>query len=210
MRNQVQTSNRPRQCTLEVPDCGHVSKDSVARIVRECLDHGTAVEIEGLGVFQPLECGDCEFLAYTQPRIFIAYVDENFDSALRFYDDMTARGYGPWIDKKKLLPGQNWPRAIEQAIDVSDFVVFLFSGHGVSKPGGFQKELRYALECARRLPLETVFLIPARLEECAVPSRITKELQYVDLFPDWDKGVRRIAGTMERQMLATNRRPRAA
>ena len=52
--------------------------------------------------------------------------------------------------------------------------------------------MRYALECARRRPLDQGFLIPVRLEECTVPRRVSEQVQSVDLFPDWEKGVRRI------------------
>lgn len=195
-------------CTLdELPQtCEFVSKDTVALIVRECLEQGTAVEIEGLGVFQPLACGECEFLACTQPRVFIAYVEENYESALRLYNELSGRGFSPWIDKKKLLPGQNWPRAIERAIDVSHFVLFLYSRRSASKRGGFQAELHYAMDCARKLPLDEVFIIPARLEDCAVPAKLTREIQYVDLFPDWDKGLRKIIATMNRQLRVDRRR----
>jgi len=195
---------QPRTCEL-------VSKDAVARIVRECLEQGTAVEIDGLGVFQPLACGECEFLAYTQPRVFIAYVEENYDSAQRLYNELSHRGFSPWVDKKKLLPGQNWPRAIQRAIEVSDFVLLLYSRRAASKRGGFQAELRYAMECARKLPLDEVFIIPARLEVCKVPAKLTQEIQYVDLFPDWDKGLRKIIATIKRQLkFARERNPVAA
>lgn len=196
------------QCTLGASPatCDLLSEETVAHIVHECLSHGTSVEIDGLGIFRPLGCGECEFLAYSEPRVFIAYVEENLELALRLYDDLTAFGFSPWLDKKKLLPGQNWPRAIERALDVSNFALCLFSRRATVKRGGFQAELRYALDCTRRLPLDEIFLIPARLEKCAVPSRITRELQYVDLFPDWDRGLRRIVATMKRELRRQRRR----
>ncbi|HBY62271.1 MAG TPA: hypothetical protein DEH78_20815, partial [Solibacterales bacterium] len=95
-----------------------------------------------------------------------------------------------------LLPGQNWPRAIERALDMASFVIFCFSRRALSKRGGFQSELRYALDCARNLPPDRVYIIPARVEECALPQYISKEIQWVDLFPNWDAGFRRIVNTM--------------
>ena len=81
------------------------------------------------------------------------------------------------------MPGQNWPRAIESAIETSDFFIACFSGDSVSKKGGFQAEIRYALDCARQVPLDEIFLVPVRLDPCAVPRTIEKQYQYVDLFP---------------------------
>ena len=106
----------------------------------------------------------------------------------------------PWLDRRKLMPGQNWPRSVEDAINFSDFVIACFSNRSVSKKGGFQSEIRYALDCATRMPLDAVFLIPVRFDECRVPVRIQKEVQYVDLFPEWDSGIRRITGIISKEI----------
>ena len=103
-----------------------------------------------------------------------------------------------WMDVRKLLPGQNWPRAIESAIETSDYFVACFSSASVNKRGGFQAEVRYALDCARRMPLDDIFVAPVRLDECRVPRSIQRELQYVDLFPDWQRGVRRLSHMLRR------------
>jgi hypothetical protein len=66
----------------------------------------------------------------------------------------------------------------------------------VSKKGGFQAEIRYALDCARSVPLDEVFIVPVRLNDCRVPARIRKELQYIDLHPRWSSGLRRLFSVM--------------
>jgi hypothetical protein len=175
------------------------SRDQVAALLRRCLEHGSRVEIDGLGLFRPAVRGRFEFVPQTRPRVFIAYAQEDAAAAQRLYQGFLKHGYQPWLDRKKLLPGQNWPRAIEEAIEVSDFFVACFSRQAVGKRGWFQSELRYALDCARRLPLEEIYIIPARLEECRVPARISRELQYVDLFPDWEKGFRGMLAAMRRR-----------
>jgi len=102
------------------------------------------------------------------------------------------------------MPGQNWPRAIETAIQTSDFFVACFSRRSMSKRGTFHSELRYALLCAEKIPLDEIFFIPLRLDECAVPRRIAKQVQYVDLFPDWEAGLARVIAAMKKQ--AANRK----
>lgn len=170
----------------------------VARIVRQCLEAGNPVEIDGLGTFRPAHKGGFEFIPELLPRIFIAYVEEDLPQARRLYHSLAEAGYSPWLDKEKLLPGQNWPRSIERAIEVSDFVIACFSTGSISKRGHFQCELRYAMDCAAKLPLDDVFLIPVRLEECPVPREIRRRIQYVDLFPNWDAGVRTILRAVAR------------
>lgn len=98
----------------------------------------------------------------------------------------------PRLDKDKLLPGQNWPRAIDRAIEISHGFIAYFSPRSIAKRGQFQSELRYALDCARRLPLEEPFVIPVRLPRCEEPRHIAEQVQYVDLVPDWDWSVRRL------------------
>lgn len=97
-----------------------------------------------------------------------------------------------------MLPGQNWPQRIQEAIGNADYFIACFSKHSVGKRGGFQAEVRYALDCANRVPLDDVFLIPIRLDACRVPTRITRETQYIDLFPDREAGLERMMKAMER------------
>jgi len=169
--------------------------EQLVRLLRQCLEEASSVEIDGLGVFLR-RAGGYEFIPAGGPRVFIAYVIENLDAAERLYEDLRRCGFDPWLDRKKLLPGQNWPRAIQQAIEVSDFVVACLSQKALRKKGQFQAELRYALDCAARTPLDQIFFIPVRLEDCAVPPCIGREIQYVNLFPDWEEGVRRVVAAI--------------
>ena len=176
------------------------SARQVARIVRECLEEGQTVIIDGLGAFHADGRRGYRFVARSAPSIFVAYVQEDTRQVERLCDALEAQGFDPWFDRRKLLPGQNWPRSIEDALEATDFVIACFSRNSVSKKGGFQAEIRYALDCARRIPLDEVFLIPVRLDACAVPASIRREIQYIDLFPDWERGFRRIVIILTRQL----------
>jgi hypothetical protein len=172
----------------------------LARWIRKALTAHGSLEIDGLGTFTRAADSDrITFRSLNRVRIFIAYAREDGPLADRLYRDLQKRGYAAWLDRKKLLPGQNWPRRIEDAIAGSDFVLACFSTRSVRKRGGFQAEIRYALDCARRVPLDEVFLIPLRLDECPVPLRIQRETQYVDLFPDWQAGFARVVEIIERK-----------
>jgi hypothetical protein len=116
-----------------------------------------------------------------------------------FYAAFEKHGFRPWLDKTKLLPGQNWPRANEDAIKTSDFFVACFSERASTKRGSFHSELRYALSCASTVPLDEIFFIPVRFENCIVPARVSRKLQYVDLFPDWDGGLKKVVEIIARQ-----------
>ena len=171
----------------------------LAQIVARGVAAGRAVEIDRLGVFYPDPVRGLRFEPPLLPRVFIAYVTEDRHAAGRLYDDLESAGFSPWMDCRNLLPGQNWPRAIEGAIETSDFFLPCFSSNSVSKRGGFQVEIRYALDCARRLPLDETFVVPVRLDHCRVPRSIQRESQYVDLYPHWNDGMRRLVATMRRE-----------
>ena len=176
------------------------TSEQVAQLVRLCLEEGQRVEIDGLGVFEPDSRGGYKFIALSRPKIFLGYVAEDALLSERLFDDLENLGFAPWLDRRKLLPGQNWPRAIEEAIETSDFFVPCFSRLSVGKKGSFQAEIRYALDCARHVPLDEIFLIPVRLDDCPMPSRIRRETHYIDLFPDWNRGLRRIVSVIQKQL----------
>ena len=171
----------------------------VARIVRQAIERGSPVEIDGLGTFLPGRNQGFRFIAQTKPRVFIAYVEEDVAAAKKLYAAFERDGFRPWLDKKKLLPGQNWPRAIEHAIQTSDFFVACFSCRSTTKRGSFHSELRFALSCAAQVPLDEIFFIPVRLDDCIVPRNIACKIQYVDVFPNWDLGVKTVIGVMKGQ-----------
>jgi hypothetical protein len=173
--------------------------EQLANLVIRGLAAGHAVEIDGLGTFHPDARRGFRFEPRRQPQVFLAYVTEDATEAGRLYDALEGEGFSVWMDVRKLVPGQNWPRAIESAIETSDFFVACFSSASVNKKGGFQAEVRYALDCARRIPLDDIFVAPVRLNECRLPRSIQRELQYVDLFPDWQRGMRRLASMLRRE-----------
>ena len=176
----------------------------VARLVARCLAEGRRVEIERLGVFRPDGGGGFHFQPNQKPSVFLAYAAEDGAQVERLFTALERARFQPWMDRRKLLPGQNWPRAIEGAIETADFFVACLSQRAVSKRGTFQSEVRYALECARAAPFEDIYFIPVRLDDCRVPAQIEKQMQYIDLFPDAAAGTRRLI-----QMIRKEARRRA-
>ena len=63
-------------------------------------------------------------------------------------------------------------------------------------------------EGPRQVPLDEIFIVPVRLNECAVPRTIQHELQYIDLFPDWSAGMTRLLTMLRREV--EHRRPAPA
>lgn len=169
-----------------------MSLQKLSNRIRRSLEHSRSVEIAGLGVFTKDDSGEISFndsfKHSRKARIFISYVHEDGAAAERLFNELSARGFAAWLDKHSLRPGDAWPYRIEDAIASSDFFIAFFSRQSVRKRGGFQTEIRHALNFARSIPLDEIFFIPVRLDDCTIPMRIQREIQYVDLFPDWVAG----------------------
>jgi hypothetical protein len=178
-----------------------LSKRTLLKLIERCLREDSAVDIDGFGSFQLDDRNHVFFEPSQRIRVFLAYADEDRALVKKLYAELQKAGFEPWMDQEKLVPGQNWPRAIERAIDLSDFFLGCFSKRSIAKRGHFQCELRYALDLAARVPLEDIFLVPLRLDDCEVPRQIATKTQYVDLFPDWSSGVAKLTNMMRRQVV---------
>jgi hypothetical protein len=116
-----------------------------------------------------------------RPTVFLCHGSEDKTAVRSLYDRLRGDGQNPWLDEKDIAPGEDWSRAIHDAIRNSRFVVVCLSRTSVSKTGYVQKEIGLALDRADEQPEGKVFVIPVRLERCDVPDRLRK-WQYVDLF----------------------------
>ncbi len=130
-------------------------------------------------------------------RIFISYATEDYDVALRIYNDLRREGTEPWLDRKDLLPGQKWKKVIKQVIKGSDYFLTLLSSHSVSKTGFVQEEQQAAFEEARKCPPDKVFIIPARLDDCQPPYEELQDIHRVDIFDSYEDAVSNILRTMK-------------
>ena len=88
------------------------SRHQIAQIVKQCLEEGKTVEIDGLGTFRPSAGCGFRFWPCNLPKVFLAYVQEDTWAVDRLFRALEERGFAPWMDRRKLMPGQNWPRSI--------------------------------------------------------------------------------------------------
>jgi len=111
--------------------------------------------------------------------VFLCHASED-KAVVRIYASRLAEaGFGTWLDEEELLPGQEWDLEIRKAIRRSTAVIVFLSSKS-EKRGYVQKEISRVLDEAERQPEGKIFLIPAKLEPCDVPERLSK-WQWVDL-----------------------------
>jgi hypothetical protein len=114
-------------------------------------------------------------------KVFICHASEDKPRIRDLYDRLDHDGFSPWLDEKDIVPGKDWRLEIESAVQQSDVILVCLSKTSTTKSGYVQKEIKSALDVADEQPEGTIFLIPARLEECIVPARLS-HLQWVNLF----------------------------
>lgn len=114
-------------------------------------------------------------------NIFISYASEDKEIVEEIFTSLTQKGHTVWMDKKNLVPGQNWKIEIEKAINFSDIFLACLSNNSVDKQGYVQKELKTALDFADQKPESTIYIVPIRLDNCEVPFSL-KELQWANYF----------------------------
>jgi TIR domain-containing protein len=124
--------------------------------------------------------------------VFISYAREDSDAAKRLQKDLKNAGLNPWLDRECLIAGKNWKISIRKAIKESRYFIPLFSSVSVIKRGYVQKEFKYAIEVLDEFPELEIFVIPCRLDDCEIPYEKLEDIEYVDLFPMWEDGIRRI------------------
>lgn len=116
-------------------------------------------------------------------KIFLCHSSGDKPQVRQLHDLLLKHGAAPWLDAEQLLPGQDWNLEINRALDDSDVILVCLSKGSVDKEGYVQREVRIALDRALEMPEGRIFLIPVRLEECALPTRLSS-YQYVDLFAE--------------------------
>lgn len=114
-------------------------------------------------------------------RVYLAYSKEDRTEVRRLYRELKSAGFDTWLDYEQVLPGQEWNLEIEKAVREADVVIVCLSKNSVQKEGYVQREVRYALDVVNQKPEGTIYLIPARLDDCVVP-RALRNYQFVDLF----------------------------
>jgi len=117
---------------------------------------------------------------YSPLKVFLSYAHSDKEEVYKLYKRLVKVGVDTWIDKERLLAGQDWSTEIRKAVKKSDVVVVCLSRQ-FSKAGFRQKEVRIALEESDMKPPGTVYIIPAKLEDCEVPD-ILAQWQWVHLY----------------------------
>lgn len=107
-------------------------------------------------------------------RVFLCHSSDDKRFVRDLYSKLRGENVDPWLDEKKLIPGQDWQLEIQKAVRSSDIVLVCLSAGAINRKGYIHREIKYALDIADEQPEGTIFLIPLRLEECEIPERLRR------------------------------------
>lgn len=160
--------------------------DSIRHLVEQLLEKDpNARPVNALSFKQSLEnaFSESEKASSHQLRVFLCHSSRDKQAVRDLYKRLKADGIAPWLDEIDILPGQEWESEIRRAVYESDVVLVCLSHAAMTRRGFVHKEITFALDVADEQPERTIYLIPAKLEECEVPERLNR-WQWVNYFQE--------------------------
>jgi hypothetical protein len=121
--------------------------------------------------------------------VFISYSTADKQAARRLCESLENQGISCWIAERNIRPGDEWRSAIAEAIRSAAIVVVVVS-RSADKSDDVKNELAIAKRAGKSI-------VPARIEDFQPASSDFEyelsRLQRVDLFRNWQSGVRSMA-----------------
>lgn len=118
-----------------------------------------------------------------KPSVFISYATEDYEKVILIYDYLEKIGLYPWMDKKNLIAGEDWERALWKAARKADFFVICLSHLAITKRSFLQREIKRALTIWEEKLEDDIYVLPIKIEECEIPESLLK-FQWINLFEE--------------------------
>ena len=105
-----------------------------------------------------------------EKTVFLAHASEDKPFVRKLYKTLKENGFSPWLDEVDLLPGVKWDTEILNVIKKSKFFIACISKNSITKDGYIQKELRTALSVFEQKAPNSIYLIPALIDNVEIPE----------------------------------------
>ncbi|MCH7755390.1 toll/interleukin-1 receptor domain-containing protein [candidate division KSB1 bacterium] len=63
----------------------------------------------------------------SKPAVFMSYARQDLGLAKKFERALAERGFSVWRDQESIYAGENWPKAIGEAISSQNYVLLFWS-----------------------------------------------------------------------------------
>jgi hypothetical protein len=114
-------------------------------------------------------------------RVLLCHAPNDKPTVRKIYKKLISEGFNPWLDEENILPGQDWRRAIESAVQEAEAILIFLSTQSLTKDGELHQDIRRILKIIEKRSRDSLFLIPIRLENCVIPDSLEK-WKWVNLF----------------------------
>ena len=145
-------------------------------------------------------------------KAFLSYVKEN-EPIIRDIDQiLTDYGIHVVTDYKNIEGGSNWKKTLQELIEGSGYFIPCFSKEfNQREKTVLYRELDYAIEYAKDIPIGRIWIIPVRINECTIPNieirsrEMLTDLHWINLFPKtaFEKGIKSIVDIIKDEQLKT-------
>lgn len=108
---------------------------------------------------------------------------EEQEAADQVYQQLRSEGFELWMESEDIIPGKKREEETQRQIRACHVVIALFGKESLNRDGPHQKFVKFSLEVHLEKPKETIFLIPALLEQCSLKPPLNA-LAAVKLFKD--------------------------
>ena len=112
--------------------------------------------------------------------IFLSYASPDRERVMPHYLHLKQRGFNPWIDRQKLLGGQNWDYEIRRALDEAAIIVMFISNNSTNRRGYVQREIRLALNKLEEKLIGDIYIIPVLLDKDAERPDQLADIQFLN------------------------------
>ncbi|MCK4762020.1 MAG: tetratricopeptide repeat protein [Candidatus Aminicenantes bacterium] len=128
--------------------------------------------------------------------VFLSYAHDDVGRVREVYEGLKKRKVDVWFDKEDLGTGR-WKTQIEKQIPKCRYFIFFVSEASIRKTadgtGFVEEELQTAWDIARIQDEKKFTIVPVRLKDCDHGDNRLSTFQQYNLFPDFEKGLDRLA-----------------
>ena len=150
----------------------HLSFTEFARELRQRYEVQAAERAPDAPSLTPLPPG--------APNVFLSYSREDEPAVTALAAQLRTRGIDTWQDLDQLRGGEDWRKRVVHVVEqVVDYVVLLHSQHLEPGESWVRYEVNLAIERSRKLPPNSVFLIPCHFLGCRQREDDLEHLHYV-------------------------------
>ena len=125
-------------------------------------------------------------------NVILCYNIEDADNADTLCGRLNTFGMMLWIDQNDRIGEEEWREKISQAVGEGTYILFLLSSNANAKNGLLFRKLSIAIDSFGEESEIQDFILLVRLDTCPLPNDKVSDLRYVDLFPSYEIGFRKI------------------